>query len=70
MIAIAHPIHYRGNALNFFSPRFLQILPEAAKPVIEYVIKDSSVERRIIIGGTVSVRLHSVQHIVPMAQFL
>lgn len=43
MIAIGHPVHHFGNAVNFLSPPFLQISPDAAEPVIERVNKDSPI---------------------------
>jgi len=43
MIAIGRPIHYLGNAVNFLSPQFLQISPDAVEPVIECVNKDSGI---------------------------
>ena len=45
MIAIDRPIYYPGNAVNFLSPQFLQIMPDAAEPVIECVNKDSRTVR-------------------------
>jgi len=45
MIAIDHPVHYVGNAVNFLSPQLLQISADAAEPVIECVNKDSSIVR-------------------------
>jgi hypothetical protein len=40
MIAIGHSIDYLGNAVNFLSPQFLQISPDAAELVIECVNND------------------------------
>jgi hypothetical protein len=31
--------------MNFLSPQFLQILPDAAEPVVECMNKDSSIVR-------------------------